>query len=85
MSHIEPYETLELRKRILTATSKGRLQDWNERIGEIAILANVEMGYINWCQTPALVASAVIEYVNQRNQIEIIHEAIMMYETQPQK
>lgn len=80
MARMQPRETLDLRERFLDATRKGRLQDWNERIGEVAIKAGVKPEGINWGQSPDLVAFEVIKYMNMREDVETLIGAIADYE-----
>ncbi len=85
MSHLSPSQTLPVRNRIVAATRNGRLQDWNERIGEIAVLAKMDVAEINWAKEPKYVASDVVDYANRRLEVEGLERAIAEYEaTHPQ-
>ena len=81
---ISPSETLALRERITKATRNGRLQEWNERIGEIASFAGMNLGSINWNDAPEHVARAIVEYANQRSAIDGLEAAIATYESKYQ-
>lgn len=79
MSRMPLDQTLTVRNRITEATKNGRLQDWNERIGEIATLANMDLSHINWVQSPDCVARDVVTYANMRSNIESLELAIAAY------
>ncbi len=80
MEYLSPSETLTVRNRIVAATRLGRVQDWNERIGEIADAGNVDISEICWTQSPNKVAQAVVDSANQRLEIALLERAIDAYE-----
>ena len=61
---MEPGEGLriiEISQRILEETRKGRVQDWLERIAEVARLSNVKLESISWSRAPEHVAIDLVE------------------------
>ena len=70
-------EIVQLRKDLLDITRDGRVQDWNERIAEIAREAGLKPETINWNGSPDVVASSVIHtYRRLHKSIEKIKQII---------
>ncbi len=54
-------EITDIRKDLLDATREGRVQDWNERIADIAQEVGLKLEHINWNGSPAVVASKIVQ------------------------
>ena len=65
-----------LQEEILNVTREGRVQDWNERIADIALMANVRLEYINWNSSPLNVAREVVEYCGLRERLEELKRVV---------
>ncbi|OGZ05993.1 MAG: hypothetical protein A2942_04665 [Candidatus Lloydbacteria bacterium RIFCSPLOWO2_01_FULL_50_20] len=76
---ITAIEFFKLKGEILEATKEGRLQDWNERIGEIAQLAEFQLEKINWQGAPNELAARLIHYADVRSTIEKLAHALQKY------
>ena len=55
---------LKLKQDLLKATEKGRVQDWIERMAEIAKKANLPLHNICWQGAPIVVADNLINYLS---------------------
>ena len=65
---------------IIDATRNGRVQDWNERIAEIARLAKVPLERINWSKAPTFVADHVLAVAQSRSiSIDQLNQAVEQY------
>ncbi len=53
----------ELADLIIDKTKDGRVQDWNERIADIARETDVKMEAINWNGSPQCVAVNVVNTI----------------------
>jgi hypothetical protein len=72
----EQYElSVELRKK----TEEGRLQDWVERIGQVAKMAGLPLYSIVWNVSAADASSAVVRSAINRDKLSQLRTAIKEY------
>lgn len=79
MEHAEKMRILE---SMLEKTEPGRLQDWNERIGNVARAAGVKMESITWSKSPESVATDVLRQMEQRFELPALVQAVEDYQSE---
>jgi len=66
----------ELVPKLLAATEKGRVQDWVERLAEVAREAGLRIDSISWQGSPNAVAHNVVDFAVRRQREEKLRAVI---------
>ena len=79
---IKGREFQTLNTLLVESTRAGRVQDWNERLAEIARIAGLPLEQVTWGKAPVMVAFSLIECANSRSITSRLRAAAEAYKAQ---
>ena len=69
-------EREELREQIIAMTKDGRVQDWVERIADIAREVGLDLSSISWQGAPVEVAIEVIRFAEKHTKLDTLRNVL---------